>query len=54
MADSSINLEDLASRFGCEISGDPKVIITEVAGLDKANRNSITFMAADTPFQMVL
>ena len=47
MADSSINLEDLASRFGCEISGDPKVIITEVAGLDKANKNSITFLAND-------
>ena len=47
MAESSINLEDLASRFGCEISGDPTIIITEVSGLDKANKNSITFLAND-------
>ena len=47
MAESSINLEDLASRFGCELRGDPTIIITEVAGLDKANKNSITFLAND-------
>ncbi len=47
MPESSINLEELASRYGCKLSGDPEVVITEVAGLDNANKNSISFLAND-------
>ena len=47
MPETSINLEDLANRYGCELIGDPKLLITEVASLDKANKSSISFLAND-------
>tara|TARA_B100000686_G_scaffold158814_1_gene166452 strand:+ start:1437 stop:2480 length:1044 start_codon:yes stop_codon:yes gene_type:complete len=47
LPETSINLEDLANRYGCELIGDPMLLITEVAGLDKASKNSISFLAND-------
>ena len=47
MPEITINLEELASRFGCELSGDPKVLISKVSSLEDANSSSIAFLSND-------
>ncbi len=41
----SIRLGELAARFGCELTGDPDVVIRRVASLDGATGDSLTFLA---------
>ncbi len=40
-----LSLGDLATRFGCELIGDPDVVIHDVAPLDAADEHSLTFLA---------
>lgn len=47
MPEITINLEELASRFGCELNGDPKVLISKVSSLEDANSSSISFLSND-------
>lgn len=41
-----ISLGELAERFGCELIGDPDVIIDSVATLENAGRGALTFLAS--------
>ena len=41
-------LGDLASRFGCELRGDPDVEVSRVATLSSADALSLTFLASDS------
>jgi UDP-3-O-[3-hydroxymyristoyl] glucosamine N-acyltransferase len=40
-----ISLRDLATRLGCELKGDPDIVITGVAGMEQAGPTEITFLA---------
>ena len=40
-------LGDLATRFGCELRGDPDVEVSRVATLANAGADSLTFLASD-------
>ncbi len=40
-----IKLGELAAQFGCELVGDPGVTIENVAGLQNAGPNSLTFLS---------
>ncbi len=40
-------LGDLASRFGCELEGDPEVTVERVATLSGAGSGTLTFLASD-------
>ncbi len=41
----SIRLGELATRFGCELIGDPDVVVRRVASLDGATGDSVSFLA---------
>ena len=41
-----ISLGELATRFGCELIGDPGIEVSGVASLSNANGESLTFLAA--------
>jgi UDP-3-O-[3-hydroxymyristoyl] glucosamine N-acyltransferase len=41
----SIRLGDLATRFDCELVGDPDVVIERVAALGNATPDSLSFLA---------
>lgn len=41
-----VSLGDLATRFGCELIGDPDVVIHDVASLDAADAHSLSFLAS--------
>ncbi|TFG39784.1 MAG: UDP-3-O-(3-hydroxymyristoyl)glucosamine N-acyltransferase [Chromatiales bacterium] len=41
-----ISLGDLATRFGCELIGDPETVIGGVASLQSANSESLTFLSS--------
>jgi UDP-3-O-[3-hydroxymyristoyl] glucosamine N-acyltransferase len=40
-----VTLGELATRFGCELIGDPGIEISDVASLSNANSGSLTFLA---------
>jgi UDP-3-O-[3-hydroxymyristoyl] glucosamine N-acyltransferase len=40
-----ISLGDLAARLGCELRGDPTILITGVAGMEHAGPAELTFLA---------
>ena len=42
----SIRLGDLATQFGCELVGDPDVVIERVASLGDATADSLSFLAS--------
>ena len=42
----SIRLGDLASRFDCELVGDPDIVIERVAALGNATPDSLSFLAS--------
>ena len=42
----SISLGELATRFGCELIGDPDTPVTGVASLDGATAGSLSFLAS--------
>lgn len=44
-AGMSISLGELATRFGCDLDGDPDISISCVATLDGAHANSLCFLA---------
>ena len=41
----TIRLGELATRFGCELVGDPDVVISKVASLEGATGDSLTFLS---------
>lgn len=41
-----ISLGELATRFGCELIGDPDVIVSKVASLPNATSDSLTFVTS--------
>jgi UDP-3-O-[3-hydroxymyristoyl] glucosamine N-acyltransferase len=41
-----ISLGELAARFGCELIGDPDVVIDDVAALGNAGSRSLSFLSA--------
>ena len=41
----AISLGELATRFGCDLSGDPDVVVESVASLDDAGANELTFLS---------
>lgn len=41
----TITLGEIATRFGCEISGDPRIAIKSVAALSNASEGTISFFA---------
>ena len=41
----SVKLGELASRFDCELVGDPEVIVDNVAGLQNAGPGSLSFLS---------
>ena len=41
-----ISLGELATQFGCELIGDPDVIVDNVASLTNAGANSLTFLSS--------
>ena len=41
-----ISLGELAARFGCELIGDPDVVIDDVATLGNAGSRSISFLSS--------
>ncbi len=43
-----ISLGELAARFGCELIGDPEVIVNGVASLQDANSESLSFLSSPT------
>ena len=47
MPEITINLEELASRYGCKLNGDPTVLISKVSSLEDANSSSISFLSND-------
>ena len=42
-----ISLGELATRFGCELIGDPDSVVSGVASLPNANSGSLTFLASE-------
>ena len=40
-----VSLGELATRFGCELIGDPDVVVSEVASLPNATAHSLTFLS---------
>ncbi len=42
----SISLGELATRFGCELIGDPDTLVAGVASLEGATRGSLSFLAS--------
>ena len=42
-----ISLGELATRFGCELIGNPDSVVSGVASLPNANPESLTFLASD-------
>ena len=45
MPDASITLGELASKFGCELIGDDKTVVSKVSTLQDADHDSISFLA---------
>jgi len=43
-----ISLGELAARFGCELIGDPDVVVSSVASLPNATPDSLTFLSSNT------
>ncbi len=43
-----ISLGELATQFGCELIGDPDVVVSSVASLPNAGPESLSFLANDT------
>jgi len=43
-----ISLGELAARFGCELIGDPDVIVKGVASLQNANAESLSFLSSSS------
>jgi len=43
-----ISLGELAARFGCELIGDPDVIVKGVASLQHANAESLSFLSSSS------
>ena len=41
-----ISLGELATQFGCELIGDPDVVVSEVASLQNAGPDSLSFLAS--------
>src|SRR4051812_40801876 len=41
----SWKLGELAVRFGCELKGDPDVVVTHVAALETAGPHELSFLA---------
>ncbi|MCH5372517.1 MAG: UDP-3-O-(3-hydroxymyristoyl)glucosamine N-acyltransferase, partial [Planctomycetes bacterium] len=41
-----ISLGELATRFGCELIGDPDVVVSQVASLPNATSESLTFLSS--------
>lgn len=41
-----VSLGELATRFGCELIGDPDVVVSEVAALGNAGPGSLSFLSA--------
>ena len=41
-----ISLGELATRFGCELIGDPDIEVSDVASLPNATGNSLTFLSS--------
>lgn len=44
----SISLGELATRFGCELIGDPDVVVNGVASLASADSDSLSFLSGAT------
>lgn len=44
----SISLGELATRFGCELIGDPDVVVSGVASLHNATPESLTFLSSSS------
>jgi len=42
-----VTLGELATRFGCELIGDPDVVVDNLASLASANERSLTFLSSD-------
>ena len=40
-----VSLGELATRFGCELIGDPDVVVNEVAALSNARPASLSFLS---------
>ena len=40
-----ISLGELATRFGCELIGDPDLVVSDVASLPNATKQSLTFLS---------
>jgi UDP-3-O-[3-hydroxymyristoyl] glucosamine N-acyltransferase len=43
-----ISLGELATHFGCELVGDPQVVVNNVASLTNAASDSLSFLASDS------
>ena len=41
----SVSIGELAVRFGCELRGDPDVVVEHVATLAGADERSVAFLA---------
>ena len=41
----SVSLGELAVRFGCELRGDPDVLVDSIASLGAAHPGAVTFLA---------
>ena len=41
-----VSLGELATRFGCELIGDPDVVVSDVATLSNATSESLTFLSS--------
>ena len=41
-----ISLGELATQFGCELIGDPDVVVSRVAALANADGESLTFLSS--------
>lgn len=42
-----VSLGELATRFGCELIGDPDVVVSDVASLPSATSTSLTFLSSN-------
>ncbi|MEJ2274897.1 MAG: LpxD N-terminal domain-containing protein, partial [Woeseiaceae bacterium] len=42
-----VSLGELATRFGCELIGDPDVVVSNVASLANATSESLTFLSSN-------
>jgi UDP-3-O-[3-hydroxymyristoyl] glucosamine N-acyltransferase len=45
LPDTAFTLDQLASKYGCNIQGDPSTLVTNVATLSNASNDSLTFFA---------